>query len=228
MPYLPETLASIQAQTYHDWEVLAWDNGSTDGTVEVLKEWIPACLPGRVISDKPMGLGASLAEMVRLCRTELCARIDADDVNHPERLNCQIAYLRDHPEVAALGTQMNRLDKDGVNYGLFNGLPTEHDDIVDVLLHNNALAHPTVLFRRSSVVEVGNYRETGEAEDYDLWLRMAFRCRLANLDMPLLNYRVHDKSATQLALRQNRLTHLMNNQLCEHAPQTVRLFSGRG
>ena len=109
MPYLPETLASIAAQTYHDWEVLAWDNGSTDGTVEELQKWIPSRLPGRVITGQPLSLGDSLAEMVQQCNTEFCARIDADDVNVPERLERQVAFLLAHPEVAVVGSQINRL-----------------------------------------------------------------------------------------------------------------------
>ena len=73
MPFLPETLASIEAQTYQDWEVLAWDNGSTDGTIQELKRWIPSRLPGRVVTDCPLGLGLSLAQMVLRADTELCA-----------------------------------------------------------------------------------------------------------------------------------------------------------
>ena len=221
MPYLPETLASIKAQTYRNWEVLAWDNGSTDGTVEVLKKWIPACLPGRVITDRHMGLGAALAEMVEECETEFCARIDADDVNMPERLEQQIAFLQAHPEVAVVGTQVNRIDENGFNHGQFWPLPLQHDDIVNFLLHRNSLAHPSVLFRRSTVISAGNYRDIGpvNVEDYDLWLRVAAHFKLANLNTALLNYRVHEKSSTQLALAQNKLMQAMDERFCENAQQ---------
>ena len=93
MPYISETLASIEAQTYQNWEVLVWDNGSTDGTLEELEKWIPTRLPGRIITGEPLSLGDSLARMVEECKTELCARIDADDINLPERLEKQVAFF---------------------------------------------------------------------------------------------------------------------------------------
>ena len=219
LPYLLETLASIQDQTYRNWEILAWDNGSTDGTLEVLEKWIPTCLPGRIISDKPMSLGASLAEMVKLADTEICARIDADDVNHPERLERQAPFLQDHPETAVVGTQMHRLDKDGVSHGMFYPLPTQHDDVVHLMMHGNGMSHPTVMFRRSMILAAGNYRDVGpiNIEDYDLWLRVAALYKLANLDQPYLNYRVHDKSSTVIATNQNRLIDAMDKRFCEHA-----------
>src|SRR5438270_212199 len=89
MPHLPATLQSIEAQTYQNWEVLVWDNGSTDGTLEELQRWIPSRLPGRIVSAEPLSLGTSLARLVEAAETELCARIDADDVNYRERLEKQ-------------------------------------------------------------------------------------------------------------------------------------------
>src|SRR5258708_4609867 len=80
MPFLPQALAGIAAQSCRGATVLAWDNGSTDGSVEVLREWIPARLPGRVEWARPLPLGLCRAEMVRLATTEYCACADADDV----------------------------------------------------------------------------------------------------------------------------------------------------
>ena len=83
-PYLTQTLASIEAQTYRDHEVLAWDNGSTDGSIDELNRLIPARMPGRVITDRPLSLGLCRAALVANATTELCACIDADDINLPE------------------------------------------------------------------------------------------------------------------------------------------------
>ena len=223
MPYLPETLASIEAQTYCNWEVLAWDNGSTDRTVEELHKWIPSRLPGRVIAGQPLSLGNSLAEMVKQCETEFCARIDADDVNVPERLEQQVAFLLAHPEVAVVGSQVNRLDKHGVNHGPYTPWPVHHHDIVFFMLASNGIAHPTVSFRRSAVLQVGNYRDLlGGAEDYDLWLRVAIDHKLANFPAPLLHYRVHDKSCTQIAYSRkeskDRLADQWDECVCKIAP----------
>lgn len=219
MPYLPQTLASIEAQTYPNWEVLAWDNGSTDETVAVLHEWIPSRLPGRIVTGQPMGLGASLGEMVKLCDTEFCARIDADDINMPERLERQVAFLCAHPDVAVVGSQMDLIDGQGHCRGQAGALPRRHSEIVHFNLHGNGIAHPTVLFRRSAVLEAGNYRDVGpiNVEDYDLWLRMSARHQLANLDVALLYYRIHDKSVTQIAIAQNKLIDAMDARFYEQA-----------
>lgn len=218
MPFLPETLASIEAQTYTNWEVLAWDNGSTDGTVEELHKWIPSRLPGRVVTGQPLSLAISLAAMVEQCKTEFCARIDADDVNVPERLEKQVAFLVAHPEVAVVGSQMYCVDGSGAKQGLFHWLPLHHDDIVHFMLHGNGMAHPSVLFRRSAVLQAGNYRDAINVEDYDLWLRVAVHYKLANLDVPLLYYRIHDKSTTQMAIAQNRLAKVTDEWFCKNAP----------
>ena len=113
MPYLLDTLRSIEAQTYKNWRILVWDNGSTDGTLEELQRWIPSRLPGRIIADEPFSLGKSLARLVETAETELCARTDADDVNYPERLERQVEFLQVHPEVGLLGAEIEFIDVAG-------------------------------------------------------------------------------------------------------------------
>src|SRR2546423_15058679 len=97
MPYLPLTLASIEAQTFTDWEILAWDNSSTDGSLEELQRWIPSRLPGRIVSGDPLPLGACLARMVSESPSEYLARIDADDLNFPDRLAKQLEVIGPPP-----------------------------------------------------------------------------------------------------------------------------------
>ncbi|MBF2067331.1 MAG: glycosyltransferase [Calothrix sp. C42_A2020_038] len=218
MPYLPETLASIEKQTYNNWEVLVWDNGSTDGTLEELNKWIPSRLPGRIITGEPHGVGGSLARMVELCTTELCARIDADDVNLPHRLEEQVSFLAANPEVAVVGSYMYFINSKGEVSDKLYTLPLCHDDIIHRMLAECSMAHPSVLFRRSAILEVGNYREIQNVEDVDLWVRVAAKYKLANLDKPLVRYRVHQKSTTQIALRQQRLSKLVDDCLAKNAP----------
>jgi len=219
MPYLPETLASIAAQTYRGHQILAWDNGSTDGTVEEFKSWIPSRIPGRVVVDRPAGLGGSLAMMVEESRTEFCARIDADDVNVPSRLETQLAFLRNHPEVAAVGSQVMRIDDAGREYGQHYALPLKHEDIVQRMLHAWVMWHPTVLFRRHAVLDVGNYRNWDPCiEDYDLWMRLAVKYKLANIDACLVKYRLLDSGATQLAIRKGTLEKAMQKCFVMNAP----------
>jgi glycosyltransferase involved in cell wall biosynthesis len=217
MPFLSETLASIEAQSYRNWKVLAWDAGSTDGSSEELHKWIPCRLPGRLVTNHPLSLGASLAQMVEMADTEFCARIDADDVNLPDRLEKQVEYLQHHPEVAVLGGQMRYISADGQDKGPYFPLPLTHEDIVLLLLFLCPLAHPSVMFRRSAVLNAGNYRDF-VAEDYELWLRMAVHFRFANLPDRLVNYRIHEKSAFSQLTSANRSESTAMECLCLDGP----------
>ena len=195
LPYLPATLESIAGQTLAAREVIVWDNGSTDGTVEELKRWIPARLPGRLMLDRPLGVGASRAELVRLAETEFCAWIDGDDIAEPQRLEVQLAWLRAHPEIGVLGSQVTRIDEKGAAHGQLEDLPLAPDDILHRLLYTWSLWQPSALFRREAILRAGNYRDVRH-EDYDLWLRVAATSTLANLPQRLLNYRVHAGNLT--------------------------------
>ena len=218
MPYLPETLASIESQTYKNWEVLVWDNGSTDGTLEELEKWIPNRLPGRVITGEPHGIGGSLARMVQECNTELCARMDADDINLPDRLEKQLEFLSTHPEIAVLGSRVYLVNEEGNSLEDLYPLPINHEEIVYEMLFRNPISHPSVIFRRSIVLQVGNYREFPNIEDYDLWLRIAASHKLENLAKPLLKYRIHNKSETRIATQENRIRKAISDCVCQNAP----------
>ncbi len=221
MPYLPQTLASIEAQGFRDYQVLLWDNGSTDGTVEEARRWIPSRLTGVLRVGSPLPLGHALAAMVRECDTEFCARLDADDVSHPDRLEKQIAFLLAHPEIAVVGTQMRTMNAEGQLQGSMD-YPLDHEQVVVEMLRRNALAHPTVMFRRSAVLAAGNYRDFSpvHVEDYDLWLRLALmNLRLANLPDALVDYRIHAASSTQKSIAAHRLDTEMLRRLAESAPQ---------
>lgn len=196
MPYLRETLASIKAQTYTDFEVLVWLVGDSDGSKEELDRWIPGQLPGRVFESELLDVGATLAQLVSASNAEFCARIDSDDTCAPERLARQIAFLDEHPDIALVGSAMRIVDSAGRPTGRFHDYPQHHLDIVCGMLVNNTIGHPSVLFRRAAVLAAGNYADSG-VEDYDLWLRLACTHRLATLPEYLVNYRVHRESRTQ-------------------------------
>ena len=215
MPYLPRMLASIACQTHRDYQVIAWDNGSADGTVDVLRQWIPRRLPGEVVTDHPLPFGSSLAAMVEQAKTELCARIDADDINEPQRLARQVQFLAKHPDVAVLGSAMRHMGSDDHLLPDRSAPPLQDAEIRWRLRFCNALNHPTVVFRRSAVLAAGNYRDALPAEDYELWLRMALNHRMANLAEPLVRYRVHDTSLC--AVHQDRIDSIRQHIRRRHA-----------
>jgi hypothetical protein len=220
MPYLPETLESIEAQTYRAWQVLAWDNGSSDGTVEELNRWIPARIPGRVVSDRPLRLAESRARLVAEASTELCAWIDAEDVNLADRLESQVRFLLAHPGVALVGGQLIAIDEEGHIIGPYGRFPLGNAEIVLDMLTGPGTPQGASLFRRSAILDAGNYRQNGHtdiAEDYDLWLRLAQRHQLANLSQPVLKYRMHSGSTTAGAQRAGLLRPATRARFAEHA-----------
>jgi glycosyltransferase involved in cell wall biosynthesis len=192
--YLPEALASMAAQTYGHHQVLAWDNGSTDATVDVLREWIPARLPGRIVADRPHAqLGACLAAMVEAADTELLARMDGDDVCYPERLAAQVSVMERQPDWVGCAVQEQRIGPDGQAVAGYRRY-TSPVDIRFALLFTNPIAHPGVMLRRSKVIEAGNYSPLPMGQDLDLWFRLTDLGPFGALPQPLLQYRVHGDS----------------------------------
>jgi glycosyltransferase involved in cell wall biosynthesis len=196
MPYLPATLASLEAQTYSNHALLVWDNGSTDDTVAELRRWIPSRLPGRIITGRPLGLGASLAALVETAETEYCARIDADDIAAPTRLDKQIAFLQAHPKVVAVGTQVEFMDEDDrpmENPWVF---PTEDAEVRWGTRWRPLNLHPTLLLRRTKMLEAGNYRDCKPMEDHDILIRLSLLGPMPNLPEQLYRWRRHSGSIT--------------------------------
>ena len=197
MPYLTEALASLEAQTFRDFEVCLWDNGSTDGSVEEARRWIPGRLPGRVVTGRPLPLHECLAAMVEEAQTEFVARMDGDDVSLPIRLERQIEFFLANKALGIVGGQCPLMDQGGKLLGVSHPGPIGHDDIVTLMMVRSALTHPALMFRRDAILDAGNYRHPKPVEDLDLYLRMAQICKFQNLSEPILHYRIHPMSICQ-------------------------------
>lgn len=194
--FLPDTLASIEAQTYQKFQMLVWDNGSTDGTIGELNRWIPSRLPGRIVTGRPLELGDSLAALVEEANTEFCARIDADDLNHPRRLEKQVIFLQKHPGTVLVGSAPQIIDEEGLPSSEHWEVPTEDAEVRWGSRWLVRTLHGASLFRRSSVLRAGNYRNCKPAEDHDLIVRLSMVGRIENIPEKLFQYRRHASSVT--------------------------------
>lgn len=195
LPFITSTLESIAGQTYTNHRIIAWDNGSTDGTLELLQAWIPARIPGDVVYNRPLRLGPSLAAMVELADTELCAIVHGDDINHQWRLEHQVAFLEDHPEVGVLGGQSDFIDENGQP---IHGWQFACDDAT-IRWRGHWMAHimhAAVMFRKDVILKAGNYRDCQPYEDMELWIRASRLTEFANLREPLIQYRRSSTSQT--------------------------------
>lgn len=195
--YLAEALASLQGQTYRNHQILAWDNGSTDRTTEILSHWIPARIPGRVVTDQPFNLlGDCLAAMVESAETELIARMDADDIALPRRLEQQIATLSKFPEWQVVGGVAKQINQANQFIPGLVGKPMFPDELILSFVEGSPLVHPSVVARRSAVLKAGNYSSMGTGQDLDLWYRMALNGPLGATHQIVLHYRVHQNSVS--------------------------------
>jgi glycosyltransferase involved in cell wall biosynthesis len=174
---LDAALCSLWRQTWTNFEVLAVDDGSTDSGPQILRNHARREKRLRILSSGGSGLVSSLELARSAARSPFLARMDADDLCHPDRFRRQIRYLRSHPEVAAVGSKVALFPQKSLGPGWrryqawLNGLITPQDHARELFVES-PLAHPSVLMRAAAVMEVGGYQDRGWPEDYDLWLRL--------------------------------------------------------
>lgn len=206
--HLSEAIESILTQTLSDFEFVIVDDGSTDETPVLLEQY--ARQDARIVTHRtgPGGVVAALNRGCRLARGRFIARMDADDVAFPERLERQLAYLTQRPHMALLGTGFTEIADNGTVLGT-TAYPSSPEAVAARLPVKNCIAHPTVVFARAVFEATGGYRSAlRHCEDYDLWLRIADHHPIANLEEPLLAYRVHPKSVSLGNTRQQVLSML--------------------
>ena len=124
------------------------------------------------------------------------ARLDADDVAFPDRIERQVDYLEGHPDIALVGGGAVFVDTNGKEFATV-GYPTRREELVAALETSCPFVHSAVMMRADAYRSVGGYRTVfPRAEDYDLWLRLAERFSVANLDVPVVRYRIHTRQTT--------------------------------
>ncbi len=194
-PHLVEAAVSIELQSEADFEVVAVDDGSTDGTADILNDWARRDARVRVVRQERCGIVAALERARALARGRYLARMDADDVSEPGRLAVQRAFMEDEPAVALCGCRIRYFPDEAVQegarrYEAWINDSLGHEAIVRELFVECPVAHPTFFMRAESVEGVGGYRDPGWPEDYDLVLRLwAAGRRLAKVPGTLLRWR---------------------------------------
>lgn len=203
--YLHAALASLRRQTFTNWELVAVDDGSTDGTSRILEQAAASDQRIKVIRTPPLGLVAALNTGLAECRAPLVARMDGDDLCHPHRLERQVAWLDSHPADSVVTCRVRLFPSPAITAGMrayetWQNSLLSHEEICRDLFVESPLAHPSVVYRREAVVALGGYRDQPWAEDYDLWLRLAAAgARFSRLPELLFFWRDHPRRHTRTA-----------------------------
>ena len=206
--FLDEAVCSIRAQTFQDFELIVVDDGSRDATPEILRHHAVVDRRIRIVTQSQAGVVAALNNGIAASGGPYLARMDADDVAKPDRLARQLDILARHPNVAAIGSGYDVIDRAGRVRRQVT-MPIDPEVIRTTLDRTNCMAHSTVLMRRDAVIAAGGYRGAfRHCEDYDLWLRLVEHHDLLNVDEPLLLYREHPGQLTWRNLEQRILSEL--------------------
>lgn len=232
--FLPDAIASLEAQRFTDFEVLAVDDGSRDATSSQLASWARRDPRVRVLRGPGKGIAATLNLALEAAEGEYIARMDADDIAEPDRLGEQVALLEGSPDVVACGTLVRYFPDEVVLGGArryeewINGL-VEPDQIERDIFVECPIPHPTLMARRAVLVELGGYRDMGWPEDYDLVLRIwAAGHRMAKVPRVLHRWRERPDRASRTdpryspaAFRRCKVHHLRRTLLRGRAGAVV-------
>lgn len=185
--YIAECIDSIINQTISDFEILVIDDCSTDKTVNIISSYSDSRIK-LIRKEVNTGYTDSLNWGLKNAKGEFIARMDADDICLPTRFEKQLTFLKKNSDVILCGTQFRQI---GDN--IISKLATNHDEIKVRLIEGSCIAHPTVMFRKKYFIDnnILYNRQMEPAEDYDLWSRLVFMGKLANLPEVLLLYRIH-------------------------------------
>ncbi|WP_339136388.1 MAG: glycosyltransferase [Candidatus Electrothrix sp. GW3-4] len=192
--YLRETLQSLLSQTYTDFELLIVDDGSTDSSADIIRRFADPRI--RLLKNpERLKLSGALNRGMKEAKGRYIARMDADDIALPRRLQQQFAYMEAHPEVGMCGTAIEIFGKDHPRRDVY---PATSDAIRAYGLFDCPFCHPSVMMRKGMFFQYdlwydGEYYPT---EDYELWARAIELFPTVNLDEVLLRYRIHESSMT--------------------------------
>lgn len=197
------TVDSILAQTYSDWELIICDDGSTNDTRDILKKIEKLDSRIKIVGyESNRGLSTALNTCINCSKGELIARQDAEDISYPNRLQKEIDFLDEHPEYDVVGCNAKLYDHENGRWGDYK---TKEIPQIRDFLWTTQFLHPTVVFRRESLLKAGKYRvakETKRCQDYDLFMRMySMGMKGYNLQEIMMDYYQKDGHQKELTWR---------------------------
>lgn len=197
--YLAIALDSLRHQTFVEFEVIVVDDGSTDASPRIVEEFAAIDNRFRLERSEGAGIVAALNLGCSIARAPLVARLDADDIAYPHRLESQRQAFAGSSGLVLVASAADVVDAAGTPIAR----RVVKGDVRRSLTDGNPIVHSTVMFSRAAFVAVGGYREAfRHAEDYDLWLRLAKQGDVLYLPEPLTAYRTHAAQVSAARVRE--------------------------
>lgn len=203
--FVASAIESIRNQTLGDFEFIIIDDGSTDGTPEILGTYADQDSRIRVIRQNNTGVAGALNRGIEGARAPFLARMDADDLSRPNRFELQCAFLAAATDCSVVGSAVRLIDEEGHGERIIRH-PRRLNDLRETVGAGRILAHPTAVIRREFLQRVGGYRPSLQGvEDTDLWLRLVSEGPIGNLDDVLVDYRMHPAKVTESSTYMTRV-----------------------
>ena len=203
--YLAECLGAILTQTSQDWELFVCNDGSTDGSLSIIQSFAAQDKRIRVLNnERNMGIVVTRNRLLEAASdvAEYIAWVDADDVCFSQRLELQMRFLDNHPEIGAVGSALEIINENSQTTG-YRYYPVTHKEIRKILPYRNVIAQPALMLRNSIIREVGFYTVAYPVcEDYDYWLRVLEKYDFTNFPEPLIKYRISSTQCKQSRLKE--------------------------
>ena len=196
-PFL-DSINSVLLQTHQDWELILIDDGSTDGSWQIINNY--KNIDSRIIAYKQnnKGLTKTLIEATSKVKGTYLARFDADDISHTTRFEEQIQWFKNNSKKVLCGTYANIINEEGLSTGAIKNLEIEHEKICKKLLFRNDFIHSSVMFKLKPFIEAGGYNSFFKyAQDYEAWCKISFNGLIGNLPRQLISFRKHSFSLSK-------------------------------
>lgn len=190
--WLGNAIESVLNQSFKDFEFIIVDDGSRDSSAEIMKSYAAKDSRIKIIEKENTGLPDSLNVGLNEAKGEWIARIDADDLCEPDRLEKQLAFSGANPSVILIGSAYHEMDETG-KLGKLQTYPETHQQLKKHLLQKRRFfAHSSAFYKTEIARKVGFYRpRIKKSEDYDLWLRLSEVGKMACISEPLIRFRSH-------------------------------------
>lgn len=217
--YIATSLDSIKKQTFEDWNLFIFDDGSTDGTLDYIEDWIKN-EPRATLFKRKQSFVSNLNEGIMMSKSKYIARMDADDIMMPNRLEIQVALMEFENNIDVLGSPAYVIDENNKNIGYMTPLILNKIIPLEGFKDANQLIHPSILMRRDKIHENNIlYDEKFKyVEDWNFWIDCILnKLNIKSISIPLIKYRLNPNGLSQTHKKEsNQLMKLLHQKVIDN------------